>query len=282
MRNIKCTIAYDGTDFRGWQAQPGQITVQGTFADALEKLTQRRLTIYAAGRTDAGVHAAGQVVNFRTQSALHPEEIQRALNALLPPSIRVHLAEEVSPDFHSRWEAVAKTYRYRIFRGRVVPPFVWKYVHQDSQELNFAAMAEAAVSFTGEHDFTTFAASTGSEDDDRDRVTIRTIFRSELLRSPNADSHDSAEEWVYMVRGRSFMRNMVRKMMGTLVEIGRGKMAPGDIPNLFEVRDRSKSGVTMPPQGLCLESVEYPDPTNSLAATEASFSSPEPEGNSRL
>ena len=281
MRNIKCTIAYDGTDFRGWQAQPGQITVQGTLTHALEKLTQRRLTIYAAGRTDAGVHAAGQVVNFRTQSALHVDEIQRALNALLPPSIRVDFAEEVSPDFHSRWEALAKTYRYRIFRGRVVPPFVWKYVHQDSQELNFEAMAEAAGLFTGEHDFTTFAASTGSEDDDRDRITVRTIFRSELLRSPNAKGRDSAEEWVYVVRGRSFMRNMVRKMMGTLMEIGRGKMAPGDIPKLFDLRDRSKSGVTMPPQGLCLESVEYPDPANSLAPAEASSSTPEMKRNSR-
>lgn len=281
MRNIKCTIAYDGTDFRGWQAQPGQITVQGTLTDALEKLTQRRLTIYAAGRTDAGVHAAGQVVNFRTQSALHVEEIQHALNALLPPSIRVHFAEEVSPDFHSRWEALAKTYRYRIFRGRVVPPFVWKYVHQESRELNFEAMAEAATLFTGEHDFTTFAASTGSEDDDRDRITVRTIFRSELLRSPNAEARDSTEEWVYVVRGRSFMRNMVRKMMGTLVEVGRGKMAPGDIPRLFDLRDRSQSGVTMPPQGLCLESVEYPDPAHSLAPTEASSSTPEMKRNSR-
>jgi tRNA pseudouridine38-40 synthase len=280
MRNIKCTIAYDGTDFRGWQAQPEQITVQGTLTDALEKLTQRRLTIYAAGRTDAGVHATGQVVNFRTQSALQVEEIQRALNALLPPSIRVHFAEEVSPDFHSRWEALAKTYRYRIFRGRVVPPFVWKYVHQDSQELDFEAMAEAAGLFTGERDFTTFAASTGSEDDDRDRITVRTIFRSELLRSPNAEARDSAEEWVYVVRGRSFMRNMVRKMMGTLVEIGRGKMAPGDIPKLFDLRDRSKSGVTMPPQGLCLESVEYPDPAHSLAPAEASSSTPEMKRNS--
>jgi tRNA pseudouridine38-40 synthase len=281
MRNIKCTIAYDGTDFRGWQAQPGRITVQGTFADALEKLTQRRLTIYAAGRTDAGVHAAGQVVNFRTQSLLHTDEIQRALNALLPPSIRVHFAEEVSPDFHSRWEAVAKTYRYRIFRGRVVPPFVWKYVQHDTQKLNFEAMAEAAGLFTGEHDFTTFAASTGSEDDDRDRVTVRTIFRSELLRSSSTEAGDSAEEWIYAVRGRSFMRNMVRKMMGTLVEIGRGKMAPGDIPRLFELRDRSKSGVTMPPHGLCLESVEYPDPANSLAATETRSSAPARENNSR-
>jgi tRNA pseudouridine38-40 synthase len=280
MRNIKCTIAYDGTDFRGWQSQPGQVTVQGTLSDALEKLTQKRVLTYAAGRTDAGVHAAGQVVNFRTQSELGTQEIQRALNALLPESVRVNFVEEVSPDFHSRWDALAKTYRYRIFRSPVVSPFVWKYVHHCTQDLNFEAMSEAAGLFAGEHDFTTFAASTGSEDDDRDRITVRTIFRSELLRSCCAGGQIADEEWIYVVRGRSFMRNMARKMMGTLMEIGRGKMAPGDVPKLFELRDRSKSGVTMAPNGLCLESVEYPDPTNSLASATISSSSAEPESSS--
>jgi tRNA pseudouridine38-40 synthase len=268
MRNIKFTIAYDGTDFSGWQAQPGQSTVQGVLTDVLEKLTQRRLTIYAAGRTDAGVHAAGQVVNFKTQSPLTPEEFQRAFNALLPPSIRVNSAEEVGPDFHSRWDALAKTYRYRIFRGRVVPPFLWRYVQHDPYEMNFDAMAEAARYFVGEHDFTSFAASTGSEEDDRERTTIRTIYRSELLRGQNANSHHCEEEWVYMVRGKSFMRYMVRKMLGTLVDVGRGKLVPADLPELFALRDRSKSGATMPPQGLCLENVEYPDPANSLASTD--------------
>ena len=268
MRNIKFAIAYDGTDFSGWQAQPGQSTVQGALTDVLETLTQRRPMIYAAGRTDAGVHAAGQVVNFKTQSPLTAEEFQRAFNALLPPSIRVNAAEEASPDFHSRWDALAKTYRYRIFRGRVVPPFLWKYMQHDSRELNFDAMAEAACHFLGEHDFTSFAASTGSEEDDRERATIRTIYRSELLRTENANSRLSAEEWVYVVRGKSFMRQMVRKMVGTLVEVGRGKLVAADMPELFALRDRSKSGATMPPQGLCLENVEYPDPANSLASSD--------------
>jgi tRNA pseudouridine38-40 synthase len=267
MRNIKLTIAYDGTDFSGWQAQPGQSTVQGALGDVLEKVTQRRLTIYAAGRTDAGVHAAGQVVNFKTQSPLVVEEFQHAFNSLLPPSIRVNDAEEVGPDFHSRWDALAKTYRYRIFRGRVVPPFLWKYVQHDAHELNFDAMAEAARHFEGEHDFTSFAASTGSEEDDRERTTIRTIYRSELLRAQSTNSHSSVEEWVYVVRGKSFMRYMVRKMLGTLVDVGRGKLAPADLPEVFALRDRSKSGATMPPHGLCLESVEYPDPANSLASS---------------
>ena len=267
MRNIKCTIAYDGTDFSGWQAQPGKSTVQGALAEVLEKLTQRRLMIYAAGRTDAGVHAAGQVINFKTQLELTADGVQHALNALLPPSIRVNAAEEVSPDFHSRWDALAKTYRYRIYRGPVVPPFVCKYVLHYPYELNFEAMAEAARYFIGEHDFTSFAASTGSEEDDLERITNRTIYRSELLRMQGAESRISADEWVYVVRGKSFMRHMVRKMVGTLVEVGRGKLASAGIPELFALRDRSKSGPTLPPHGLCLENVEYPDPANSLASS---------------
>ena len=267
MRNIKFTIAYDGTDFSGWQAQPGQSTVQGALTDVLEKLTQQRPVIFAAGRTDAGVHAEGQVVNFRTQSSLAEGEFLRACNALLPPSIRVNAVEEVNPDFHSRWDAQAKTYRYRIFRGRVVPPFLWKYVQHEPYEMNFETMAEAARQFMGEHDFTSFAASTGSEEDDRERITTRTIYKSELLRVVNSNSQDSAE-WVYVVRGKSFMRHMVRKMVGTLVEVGRGKIDAGILPELIALRDRSKSGPTMPPHGLCLESVEYPDPTNSLASPD--------------
>ena len=265
MRNIKLTIAYDGTEFSGWQIQPGQCTIQGTLTDVLERLTRRRLTIHGAGRTDAGVHAAAQVANFKTQSDLAANEFQRAFNALLPPSIRVYAAEEVGPDFHARWSALAKTYRYRIFRGRVVPPFLWCYVLHDPYPLDFDAMAEAARCFAGEHDFTSFAASTGSEEEDRDRDTTRVIYRSELLRLPESDSANPGEEWVYVIRGKSFMRHMVRKIVGTLLEVGRGKLTPGDAQELFALRDRSKSGPTVPPQGLWLESVEYPDPSNSLA-----------------
>jgi tRNA pseudouridine38-40 synthase len=268
MRNIKLTIAYDGTDFCGWQAQPGQVTVQGALTDVLEKLTGSRGTIHAAGRTDAGVHAAGQVVNFKTPSALAAEEFQRAFNALLPPAIRVYAAEEVGPDFHSRWDALAKTYRYRIFRGSVVTPFLWKYVHHDPYEMDFAAMAEAAGYFIGEHDFSTFAASTGSEDEDRERTVTRTIYGSEWQRLKVLNSCGSAEEWVYQVRGKSFLRHMVRKMVGTLVDVGRGRVAAVDVPKLLALRDRSKSGPTMPPHGLCLESVEYAAPENSLDTTE--------------
>ena len=270
MRNIKLTLAYDGTDFSGWQVQPGQPTVQGALTDVLEKLTQRRLLVQGAGRTDAGVHAAGQVANFKTQSSMTAGEFQRSFNALLPASIRVVAAEEVGPEFHARWSALAKTYRYRIFRGRVVPPFLWRYVQHDPFPLDFDAMAEAAKRFEGEHDFTSFAAATGSEDDNRERVTTRTIYRSEFQRSACTDSTPGAEEWVYVVRGKSFLRYMVRKMTGTLVDVGRGKLTPVDIPKLIELRDRSKSGPTMPPQGLCLAEVEYPEVANSLGVSNLS------------
>ena len=264
MRNIKLRLAYDGTDFSGWQIQPGQPTVQGTLADVLERLTGCRPTIHGAGRTDAGVHAAGQVANFQNESALGAGELQRACNALLPPAIRVVGSEEVALDFHARWSALAKTYRYRIFRGPVVPPFLWRYVQHDPYPLDFDAMCEATRRFEGEHDFTSFAASTGSEEDDRERITVRTIYRSELVRCVGIDPQAPGEEWVFVIRGKSFLRYMVRIMVGTLLEVGRGKFSADDIPALFAVRDRSESGPTMPPQGLCMAEVEYEKSTDSL------------------
>ncbi len=254
MRNIKLTLAYDGSEFHGWQMQPGVPTIQGALADVARKITQENTQIHGASRTDTGVHALGQVANFRTQSPLSAAEFQRAFNALLPPSIRIVAAEEVGPDFHARWQSLAKTYHYRIFRGRVVLPFDWRYVMHYPWPLDENAMAEAARLFEGEHDFTSFAASSGSEEDDRDRNTARIVFRSELRRQPEKD------EIVYVVRGRSFLRYMVRKIVGTLLEVGKGKLAPADIPRIFELRDRTHSGPTVPPVGLFLVSHEYPEP----------------------
>ena len=273
MRNIKLTLAYDGTDFSGWQTQPGQPTIQGTLTDVLERLTQRRPTIYGAGRTDAGVHATGQVANFKTESSLGASDFQRALNALLPLSIRVLDSQETAEHFHARWHAVAKTYRYRIFRGQVVPPFLWRYVHHDSHPLDFAAMAEAAGYFEGEHDFTTFAASTGSEEVDRERSPVRVIYSSQIVRRVVPDSLAECEEWEYVVRGRSFLRYMVRKMVGTLVEVGRGRLRPTDVPALLGSRDNSKSGATMPPQGLCMIQVEHRVPAEPLGDADANLTS---------
>ena len=274
MHNIKLTVAYDGTDFRGWQIQPGQPTIQGALTDVVQQLTQERLNLQGAGRTDAGVHAWGQVVNFKTHSELAPEQIRRGCNALLPPSVRVRHAEEVSSDFHARWMAQAKTYIFCIYRGSIVPPFRWRYVLHVPQELDLAAMCAAARHFEGEHDFTSFSASTGADEKDRNQRMVRSVFRSELIdgrrdggadfAGPVSGRDTCAEEWIYIIRGSSFLRYMVRKIVGTLIWVGRRKLAASDIPHLLEKRDRRCSGPTAPPQGLCLQSVEYPDPTASL------------------
>jgi len=255
----------------------------------IRKLTEERIIVHGAGRTDAGAHALGQVAHFKTQSHLAPGEFQRACNALLPPAIRVVAAEEVGPDFHARWQALGKTYAYRIYRGRVLPPFLWRYVLHYPYPLDESAMAEAGRRFEGEHDFSAFAASSGSEEEDRERAPVRRIFRSEICRhetipgawrdpasatsgtgsrsfgtacpAPTGLSAPlTAEELVYVVRGQSFLRYMVRKMVGTLLEVGKGRLAPDDIPRLFESRDRSRSGPTVPAHGLCLVAVEYPEP----------------------
>jgi len=251
MRYIKLTIAYDGTDFHGWQIQRDKSTVQGEIVNVLRRITQEQIHLHGSGRTDAGVHALGQVGSFKTLSLLSAEEFQRALNAILPPTIRIMEASETGPDFNARWSARAKIYRYRIYRGKVVPPSEWRYVLHYPFPLQEEKMREAAGKFAGMHDFASFAASTGSEEDDKERSTDREIFSTELVRS--ADN----EELVFIVRGRSFLRYMVRKMVGTLLEVGRGRLQPEDIDKLFELRDRSKSGPTVPAQGLCMVRVEH-------------------------
>jgi tRNA pseudouridine38-40 synthase len=260
MRNIKITLAYDGTNFHGWQAQPGVATIQGALHDAARKITQEKLFIHGASRTDTGVHALGQVAHFKTQSGLSARELQRALNALLPPAIRIVEAEEVGHAFHSRWLAQGKTYRYRMYRGRVLPPFDYGRALHYPWPLDEDAMTAAAREFEGERDFTSFAASSGSEEDDQERNMIRVIRSSEIVREADRD------EIAYVVRGKSFLRYMVRKIVGTLIEVGKGRLAPSDISKLFELRDRSRSGPTVPPEGLYLVSLEYPDPTDSLAS----------------
>lgn len=251
MRYFKLTIAYDGTDFHGWQIQANKPTVQGEIVAVLRRLTQENVQLPGAGRTDAGVHALGQVGSFRTQSALSAGEFQRALNALLPPAIRIVSAEETGPDFSARWSAKGKVYRYRLYRGKVVPPMLWRYVLHYPFPLDEEAMKEAAAKFVGVHDFTSFAASTGSEDDDKERNMEREIYSTELKRT------DDGEELWFTVHGRSFLRYMVRKMVGTLLEVGRGKLSPADIETLYELKDRSKSGPTVPPQGLFMVRVDH-------------------------
>jgi tRNA pseudouridine38-40 synthase len=279
MRNFKLTISYDGSEFFGWQMQPGQATVQGVLVGVASKLTQENVQVHGSGRTDAGVHALGQVAHFKTAStSLDAGGFQRAFNALLPASVRVVNVEEVGPKFHSRHDALAKTYQYRIYRGKILSPFERKYVMHDPYALDIAAMAEAARYFEGTFDFTSLAASTGSEELDKDRITTRAVYSSRFFaRTGNLFGRDGflsgvtadvigpaedflkmePEELVYVVRGKSFLRYMVRKMVGTLMDVGRGKLRAGDIPDLIAAKDRSRSGATAPPQGLYLVSVEY-------------------------
>jgi tRNA pseudouridine38-40 synthase len=287
MHTFKLKICYDGSEFSGWQIQPGEATVQGTIADVAAKLTQEDVEIFGSGRTDAGVHALGQVAHFCAQSQLTGIEFKRAFNALLPPTIRVLQCEEVAADFHARFQAHAKTYQYRIYRGRVLSPFDRRYVLYEPFPLDVGAMAEAARFFEGVHDFSSFAASSGSEEGDRERAPTREIYSSRFyartgsyfggqgfltglgasgIAATGCSDEQAADgakaetvELVYAVRGKSFLRYMVRKIVGTLLEVGRGKLRAKDMPGLFELRDRSQSGPTAPPQGLYLVSVEYPD-----------------------
>ena len=250
MRYFKLTIAYDGTEFHGWQVQANKSTIQGEIVSVLRRLTQENVQLLGAGRTDAGVHALGQVGSFRTQSALSATEFQRALNALLPPTIRIVGAEETGPNFNARWSAQGKVYRYRIYRGKVVPPMLWRYVLHYPFPLDEEAMKDAAARYVGRHDFTSFAASPESEEEDRERNREREIFSTALERT-----EDGEELW-FTVHGRSFLRYMVRKMVGTLLEVGRGKLKPQDIDLLYEQKDRTKAGPTVPPHGLFMVRVD--------------------------
>jgi tRNA pseudouridine38-40 synthase len=258
--------------------QPGKATVQGALVDVASKLTQENVQVYGSGRTDAGVHALGQVAHFKTASeSLDARGFQRAFNALLPAAVRVLDAEEVGLRFNSRHDAVSKTYQYRIYRGKILSPFERKYVMHDPYRLDVAAMAEAARYFEGTFDFTSMAASTGDEELDEKRETMRAIYNSRLFARKRdlfsregalsgvtadvigavEDGNTEAEELVYVVRGKSFMRYMVRKMVGTLLDVGRGKLKAGDIPEIIAAKDRSRSGATAGAQGLYLVGVEY-------------------------
>jgi len=263
MRTIKLTISYDGAAFHGWQFQPGLPTIQAALQDAAGQITQEKIVIHGASRTDAGVHALGQVAHFKTHSALDAPEFQRAFNALLPPAIRIVAAEEVGPDFHARWLSQAKTYRYRIFRGAVLPPFDYQRALHVPWDVDESAMAAAARQFEGERDFTSFSASSGAEEEDGNREMTRLVYSSEVIREPGSD------EIAYVVRGKSFLRYMVRKIVGTLLDVGKGRIAPEEVPQIFEAQDRARSGATVPPDGLYLVSIEYPDPTNSLAGSSS-------------
>lgn len=249
MRRLSILLSYDGTEYHGWQVQPGLATIQGEVEAALEKLEGKPVHVEGSGRTDAGVHALGVCAAFRLENPIPADNLRRALNRLLPEAIRVLAAEEKPAEFHPRFDAVAKTYEYRIWREEVCPPFVRRYVHHHPYPLDEEAMAEAAARFAGEHDFTAFAST--DESDVLGKSKVRTIFASRLWREDAT--------LYYRVRGSGFLKHMVRHMMGFLLEVGKGNQKPGDL-DLLLAGPPAKVPQSAPAQGLTQISVEYPLP----------------------
>jgi tRNA pseudouridine38-40 synthase len=245
MRNLKITVAYDGTDFCGWQVQPSQITVQGLLEAALGEIEGAPVRIQGSGRTDAGVHALGQVASFPLNNPIPRENLRKAVNRLLPDAVRVLLVEEAGADFHARHSARAKTYEYRIWRDEICPPHLSRYVHPFPYPLDESRMQQAAARFEGTRDFRSLAATNGQPLES----TVRTIFSSTLERR--------GEQLIYRVRGSGFLYHMVRNTVGTLIEVGRGNVRPDDIDRILEAQDRSAAGPTAPARGLFLVAVEY-------------------------
>lgn len=246
MRTFRATIAYDGTAFAGWQMQAGERTVQGELEAALQPIEGRRVVVFAASRTDAGVHATGQVASFSLDSPIAVDALARALNARLPADVRVMRLEQASDTFNARFDARCKTYEYAFFTGEVLPPRLRHYVWHLPGPLDLEAMDRAAALLVGRHDFAAFQAA-GS----RVRSTERTILESRVVASGDA------RQVLYIVRGTGFLRHMVRTIAGTLAAVGRRRLAPEDMQHILESRDRRQAAATAPPHGLTLVEVLY-------------------------
>ena len=232
MQNWKLTLTYDGTGYHGWQVQPGLATIQGVLQAALHRILGESPLPQGSGRTDAGVHALRQVASFALVAPIPAENLRRALNRTLPPAIRVQSAEIVASTFHARHSAIAKTYEYRIFRGDMCSPFLAPYVHHCRWALDLEALKQAAADVVGEHDFLSFAASDPDLADRSDesqcegevgaRSAVRKIFSSQWTEA-------EGELLVYRVRGNGFLHHMVRNLVGTMLEIGRGQFLAGSM-----------------------------------------------------
>ncbi len=253
-------VSYDGAEFAGWQVQPGRTTVQGALASAIGRVSGENVLPQGSGRTDAGVHALAQVASFRTASVIPAENWVRALNDILPASIRVLEVTEAAPEFHARTSARAKTYRYRIHRGAICPPFLARYVWHYPYPLEESAMVAGASVVVGEHDFTSFAAvdperverMAAGEDVPTSNIrttNVRTIFSSSWSRE--------GEELIYTVRGSGFLHHMVRNLVGTFLLMGKGTVSLEDLRRILDARERTAAGPTAPASGLYLVGVEY-------------------------
>jgi len=247
MRRVRITVSYDGTDFHGWQVQPGLPTIQGALERILGEIEGAPVHVIGSGRTDAGVHALAQVAAFSLHNPIPVENLRRAMNRLLPRDIRVLAASEAADDFHPRFGAIAKTYEYRMVRSEICSPFERRYVHHHPYPLDENRMIELAPLVEGEHDFSAFAAS-----DERDELglsKVRTIFSSVLRRE---------NEWlIYRVRGDGFLKHMVRNIVGVLLEAGKGNLTRDDLVERLCPGCKIAPGPTAAARGLFLISVEY-------------------------
>ena len=249
MRVFKITLSYDGTDFSGFQSQANARSVQGELESALAEVEGTRAVVHGAGRTDAGVHALGQVASFTLSNSIAAGDLLRALNAKLPEDIRVLSVEEAAPGFNARFHARSKVYRYRISNTRVMSPFQRRYAWHISRSLDLNAMQQAALDLTGKHDFKSFQAVGGTV-----QTSMRTITRSTWSEEPLAGG---GRLLTYEVAGSGFLKHMVRTIVGTLVEVGDGRRSPDSLLALVASRTRAAAGPTAPPSGLYLVRVDY-------------------------
>ena len=250
MRRIRATIAYDGTDYHGWQSQQGLVTVQQTLEDVLAIVEEKPVEVFASGRTDAGVHAQGQVVAFDLENPIPCGSLRKAVNRWLPRDIRVlEFREAAVETFHPRYDAIAKTYEYRIYRGEVCPPMLHRYVYHHPFPLNEELMNAAAPLLVGEHDFRAYAATNPQASDNK----VREIFSS--VGESCRDRH----EWVYRVRGSGFLKHMVRNIIGVLLQVGQGNVTDEGVVARLRPGCGIPAGPRAAPQGLTLVSVEYPE-----------------------
>ena len=243
-KNYKFVIAYDGTRFFGWEHQPDKDTIQGKLEAVLERLQGRPVDLIGAGRTDAGVHARAMVASVRLDVRRTPEEIRDYMNRYLPDAIAVREVKEASDRFHARYNALGKTYRYTCFIGPVKPVFDRKYVTLLDFSPDIEKMRRAAETLQGEHDFRAFCGNPRMK-----KSTVRLVDSITVVRQK--------DRIVFTFHGTGFLQNMVRILVGTLLEVGRGTRQPEDMPALLEARDRRLAGPTAPPEGLCLMKVDY-------------------------
>ncbi len=250
--NVRLTLEYDGTEYRGWQVQSGGSTVQGVLEEALAVLLRRKVRVRGSGRTDAGVHALGQVADFTCADGCDLTRLQRSLNALTPDDIMVKAVEEAAPSFDARRDATKRVYEYRLWNHPWRSVFNDRYSWHVRRPLRVGAMEEALAALEGEHDFSSFrAAGCGAA------TAVRRIYRNELYRWE--------DHWVYRIEATGYLRHMVRNIVGTLVQVGLNERDAGDLPELIDSRDRTLAGPTAPARGLFLVEVRYDSPATGLA-----------------